>query len=148
MDTITFEEFKKIEVKMGKIISCEKVENADKLLRLKVDFGPAEQDSPVKQDSPEEKESSTEQDSPDMDDLTEKLGSEKREIRQIISGIAESFSPEELVGKTLPFVTNLEYRTFRGQESQGMLMATGGGSADSVVLLEPSGEVEPGASVV
>lgn len=110
MDSVSFEDFKKIEIKMGKVVSCEKVENADKLLRLQVDFGEFQ--------------------------------------RQIISGIAESFSPEEMVGKTLPFVINLEYRKFRGEESQGMLMATGGGSADSVVLLEPNGEVKPGAEVV
>lgn len=110
MDSVSFEDFKKIEIKMGKVVSCEKVENADKLLRLKVNFGDFE--------------------------------------RQIISGIAQSFEPEELVGKTLPFVINLEYRKFRGEESQGMLMATGGGSADTVVLLEPTGEVEPGADVV
>ena len=101
MDTIGFDDFKKIEVRMGKVISCEKVENADKLLKLQVDFGPVEKDS------------------------------DERMTRQIISGIAESFAPEDLVGKTLPFVVNLEYRKFKGEESQGMLMATGGGSADS-----------------
>ncbi len=120
---ITFEDFKKIEMRMGKVISCEKVENADKLLRLQVDFGPAEQ------------------------------GSEERMIRQIISGIAESYTPEELVGKTLPFVVNLEYRKFKGEESQGMLMATtsnvaGAGTEDVIVLLEPNKEIAPGAEVV
>lgn len=117
MDQITFDEFKKVDIRMGKITACEKVENADKLLRLQVDFGPAEQ------------------------------GSEERMTRQIISGIAESYSPEELVGKTLPFVVNLEYRKFKGEESQGMLVATGNG-ADSVVLLEPNKEIDPGSEVV
>ncbi len=116
MDTITFEDFKKIEIKMGKVISCEKVENADKLLKLQVDFGPAEQDSI------------------------------ERITRQIISGIAESYAPEELVGKTLPFVVNLEYRKFKGEESQGMLVAID--SDSKTILLEPSGEVKPGAQVV
>ena len=83
MDQITFEQFKQVEIRMGKVLSCEKVENADKLLRLQADFG--------------------------------------LETRQIISGIAENYSPEELVGKTLPFVVNLEYRKFKGEESQGML---------------------------
>jgi methionine--tRNA ligase beta chain len=106
---ITFDEFKKVEIRMGKITSCEKVENADKLLRLQVDFGEFQ--------------------------------------RQIVSGIAESYSPEELVGKTLPFVVNLEYRKFKGEESQGMLVATGTGS-DNVVLLEPNKEIAPGSEVV
>ena len=109
MDQINFDEFKKIKILMGKITACEKVENADTLLRLQVDFGDFQ--------------------------------------RQIVSGIAESYSPDELVGKTLPFVVNLEYRKFKGEESQGMLVATGTGS-DNVVLLEPNKEIEVGAEVV
>lgn len=109
MDSVTFEEFKKIEIRMGKVLSCEPVQNADKLLKLQVDFGDFK--------------------------------------RQIISGIAESYKPEELEGKILPFVVNLEYRKFKGEESQGMLVATGTGS-DDVVLLEPNKEIEPGSEVV
>ncbi len=108
-DTITFEEFKKIEVRIGKVTLCEKVEGADKLLRLEVDFG--------------------------------EFGK-----RQIASAIAEYYKPEELVGKLLPFIVNLEPRTFRGVESQGMLMATG--DENGVVLLLPSKDIAPGAEVV
>lgn len=108
MGSITFDQFKQVEIRMGKILSCEKVENADKLLKLQVDFGEFQ--------------------------------------RQIVSGIAEHFTPEDLVGKTLPFIVNLEYRKFKGEESQGMLMATG--TEDNVVLLEPSAEVPPGSEVV
>ena len=115
-DEITIEEFRKMEIRMGKVLSCEKVEGTDKLLKLQVDFGPAEQ------------------------------GSDERIMKQVISGIAESFTPEELVGRTFPFVVNLEYRKFRGEESQGMLMAIDVG--DKTVLLEPSGKVEPGTEVV
>ncbi len=116
MDSITFEDFKKSEIRMGKVVSCEKVENANKLLKLQVDFGDFQ--------------------------------------RQIISGIAESYAPSDLVGKALPFVVNLEYRKFKGQESQGMLVATtsnvagAGTGSDNVILLEPAGEVPPGAEVV
>ncbi len=109
MDSITFEEFKKVEIRMGKIISCEKVADADKLLKLQVDFGEFQ--------------------------------------RQIVSGIALSYTPEEMVGKTLPFIVNLEFRKFKGEESQGMLMATGTGS-ENIVLLEPNKDIEPGAEVV
>ena len=108
MDTITFEDFKRIEIKIGKILSCEKVENADKLLKLQVDFGEFQ--------------------------------------RQIVSGIAESFTPEELVGKKLPFIVNLEYRKFKGEESQGMLMAID--ADEKTVLLEPSEDVKEGTLVV
>lgn len=107
-DQITFEEFKKVEIRIGKITACEKVENADKLLKLQVDFGEFQ--------------------------------------RQIVSGIAESFTPEELVGKSLPFIVNLEYRKFKGEESQGMLMAID--AEEKTVLLEPSAEVAEGTEVV
>jgi methionyl-tRNA synthetase len=106
--SITIDEFKKVEIRIGKILAAEKVADADRLLKLQVDFGEFQ--------------------------------------RQIISGIAETFTPEELVGKSLPFVVNLEYRMLKGEESQGMLMATG--VDGKVILLEPSGEVPEGSEVV
>lgn len=108
-DQIDFDTFKKVEIRMGKITAAEKVPDADKLLKLQVDFGEFQ--------------------------------------RQIVSGIALSYSPEEIVGKTLPFIVNLEYRKFKGEESQGMLMATGSGQED-IILLEPNKEVSPGSEVV
>jgi len=108
MDAITLEDFKKVEIRVGEIMSVEKVENADKLLKLQVDFGEFK--------------------------------------RQIVSGIAESFTPEELVGKKLPFIVNLEYRKFKGEESQGMLMAID--ADEKTVLLEPSQDVAAGTEVV
>jgi methionine--tRNA ligase beta chain len=107
-DQITSEDFKKTEIRIGKILSAEKVANADKLLKLQVDFGEFQ--------------------------------------RQIISGIAENFTPEEVVGKSLPFIVNLQYRKFKGEESQGMLMATG--VDGKIILLEPSEEVPAGTEVV
>jgi methionyl-tRNA synthetase len=63
--------------------------------------------------------------------------------RQILSGIREYYAPEDLVGKHCPFVTNLEPRTLRGLESNGMILAvkTEDGGA---VLLHPDKEVPPG----
>lgn len=105
---ITKEDFEKIEIRIGKILSAQKVADADKLLKLQVDFGEFQ--------------------------------------RQIVSGIAESFSIEELVGKKLPFIVNLEYRKFKGEESQGMLMAID--ANDKTILLEPAGDVKEGTEVV
>ncbi len=105
---ITFEDFKKVEIRIGKVLKVEKIENADKLLKLQVDFGEFQ--------------------------------------RQIVSGIAESFIPEELVGKKLPFIVNLEYRKFKGEESQGMLMAID--ANDKTVLLEPAEDVKEGTEVI
>jgi methionine--tRNA ligase beta chain len=108
MDTITIDDFKKVEIRIGKIIAAEKLENADKLLKLQVDFGEFQ--------------------------------------RQILSGIAEFYAPEDLIGKNLPFVVNLEPRVMRGEESQGMLMAID--TEEKPVLLEPAAEVPEGSEVV
>ncbi len=108
MDIITIDDFKKVEIRIGKILAAEKLENADKLLKLQVDFGEFQ--------------------------------------RQILSGIAEFYAPEDLVGKKLPFIVNLEPRVMRGEESQGMLMAIE--AEEKPVLLEPASEVPEGSEVV
>jgi len=111
---ISIEEFSKIEVKVGTVRSAERVPETDKLLRLTVDFNEV---------SPE---------------------GEKRP-RQIISGIAAYVSePESLVGRQLAFVTNLEPRTIRGLESNGMLFAVG--SEETFAFLTSDREVPPGTS--
>ena len=75
-----------------------------------------------------------------MVDFTEENG-----LRQIISGIAVQVSePESLVGRQLAFVTNLEPRTIRGFESNGMLFAVG--AEGSFAFLVPDREVPPGTS--
>ena len=104
---VDFEDFKKLEIKIGKILSVERVEGADRLLKLEVDFGDVK--------------------------------------RQIVSGIAEFYKPEDLVGKECPFIVNLEPRIFMGVESQGMLLATG--VAGSAVLLHPDKEVPVGSVI-
>ncbi len=83
---ISIDDFSNIEIKIGKILTAEKVPDTDKLLKLSVDMG-------------------------------------EEQPRQIISGIALFFSdPQALVGITCAFVTNLEHRTIRGLESQGMIL--------------------------
>ncbi len=105
---ITFEQFKQIEIRIGKVIKVERVDNADKLLKLQVDFGDFK--------------------------------------RQIVSAIAEWYSPSDLEGKKLPFIVNLEPRKFRGEESQGMLVAMD--TEEKPVLLVPNEEVPLGTLVV
>ena len=85
-ESINFNEFEKIDLRIGTILEAKKVEKADKLLQFKVDTGV--------------------------------------DIRTIVSGIAESFSPEELVGKQVTVLLNLAPRKIRGIESQGMLLLT------------------------
>lgn len=67
------------------------------------------------------------------------------EKRQIISGIAEFYKPESLVGKQFPFVVNLEPRIIRGIESQGMILAVS--SNEKIVLLKPNKKVPAGSFV-
>jgi methionyl-tRNA synthetase len=106
---ITIDEFSKIEVKVGTVLSAERVPETDKLLRLVVDF--AEESGP----------------------------------RQIVSGITKYVNePEDLVGRQLAFVTNLEPRTIKGLESNGMLFAVG--SDDTFAFLSPDRPVPPGTS--
>jgi methionine--tRNA ligase beta chain len=104
---ITFEDFKKLDIRIGRILLAEKVEGADKLIRLEID-----------------------------------LGTEKR---QVVAGIAEFYQAEQLIGKEIPVLINLEPRTIRGTESHGMILAAD--DEGKAVLLHPEKEVPPGSVV-
>lgn len=66
--------------------------------------------------------------------------------RQLVAGIAESYTPESVVGKTIPILANLEPRTIRGIESQGMILSPSNAN-DRPVLLLPERDVPLGAKV-
>jgi len=85
-DTITFDDFTKLDMRVGTIIEAEKMPKAKKLLVLKVDTG--------------------------------------LDVRTIVSGIAESFKPEDIVGKKVTVLVNLAPRALRGVESEGMILMT------------------------
>ncbi|WP_339893970.1 methionine--tRNA ligase [uncultured Algibacter sp.] len=85
-DTITFEDFTKLDVRVGTILEAEKMPKTKKLLKLKIDTG--------------------------------------IDTRTIVSGIAESFNAEEVVGKRVTVLVNLAPRALRGVESQGMILMT------------------------
>ena len=85
-DTCTFEDFTKLDMRVGTIIAAEKMPKAKKLLVLKVDTG--------------------------------------LDVRTIVSGIAESFTPQEIIGKRVTVLVNLAPRALRGVESQGMILMT------------------------
>ncbi|MDZ7726506.1 MAG: methionine--tRNA ligase subunit beta [Candidatus Campbellbacteria bacterium] len=106
-ENITFDDFEKLDIRIGEIKSAERVEGTDKLINCEVDFG--------------------------------------EEKRQIVSGLAEYLEPEEIVGKKLPYVLNLEPRVIRGVESQGMLLAIAG---ENFSLLEPSNDGVPAGSKI
>lgn len=104
---IEFGDFTKVQLKAGRVLAAEKVEKADKLLKLSVDLG---------EGAP----------------------------RTIVSGIAEAFVPEQLVGRNVVVVVNLKPRALKGIESRGMILAAGSGK--SLSLINP-GDVAPGSDV-
>jgi methionine--tRNA ligase beta chain len=66
------------------------------------------------------------------------------EVRQLVAGIADAYAPDELIGKSIIVVANLEPKKLRGIESQGMLLAADG---EKPILLVPDRDVEPGTPV-
>ena len=117
---ISFEDFKKVDMAVGQILSAEKVPETDKLLKLSVDFG-----SIFTEDA-------------------EGLKEEKKDIRQIVSGISLYFPDcSVLVGKKCMFVTNLEPRMIKGLESQGMILAVSTEDG-KFSLLEPNSDIPAG----
>lgn len=130
---ISYEDFQKVEIRVGEILSAEKIPETDKLLKLSVDFGTKFQ--PDKGFVPDL--TGTEERHPVLDTTA-------RHIRQIISGIALYFTdPALLVGKRCMFVTNLEPRIIKGFESNGMLFAVSTEDG-KFSLLEPSVDIPPG----
>ena len=118
---ITYEDFTKVEIKAGKILSAEKIPDTDKLLKLMVDFG-------------------------ETVEIVDGLGNKSNisKPRQIVSGISMYFPDIAiLIGKVCMFVTNLEPRTLRGIESNGMLFALST-SDGAFSLLEPNSSIPPG----
>ena len=106
-EEITIDDFSKIQLKVGKVIKCEKHPNADKLLVSQIDVG---------EETP----------------------------RQIVSGIADVYSPEEFVGKKVIVVTNLKPAKLRGVESQGMVLA---GGDKKVLGVVDAGELPVGTTI-
>jgi methionyl-tRNA synthetase len=154
---ISYDDFAKVEIRAGKIIHAEKIADADKLLKLMVDFGefeaPASTElAPMAGDASAASDkkvasAAADDDGPNVCPLPP-LPTPK--YRQIVSGIAAYFpDPAVLAGKTCMFVTNLEPRTIRGYESNGMLFAVST-LEGAFSLLEPSpidptkGKIPPG----
>ena len=113
-DTITYDDFAKLDIRIGEIISAEMVPDTDKLIKCRIDFG-------------------------------EEVGE-----RTIVSGIREWVTPEELVGKKLPYLINLEPRKLRGVLSEGMLLAGSCARADGgsdLFLLKAEDNTPPGTVI-
>ena len=107
-ENVVFDDFTKLDIRVGKVLECTKVPKADKLLQFRIDDG---------------------------------LGG-----RTILSGIAQHYKPEDLVGKNVCFIANLAPRTIKGIESQGMILSAERPDG-SLVVIQSLPEVEPGSEV-
>lgn len=129
---ITFDEFKKAEIKIGTILTAEKVPDSDKLIRFSIDLGPK----------------AVVHETQVVLDATEPVVvvEPEQDIRQILSGIAEYYpDPAVLIGRQVPVLANLPTRTIRGFESQGMVLyAVGDGFLTTV---EPEHNIPSGTPV-
>lgn len=104
---ITIEDFEKIDLRVCKVLTAEKIKKADKLLKLTVSLG--------------------------------------NEERTVVSGIAQHYTPEELIGKQLVIVANLKPAKLRGVESRGMILAASCG--DTLQVIEAPCDILPGGTV-
>jgi len=105
---ISFNEFKKMEMKVGEVVKVADHPNADKLIVMQV-----------------------------------KIGDEER---QVVAGLKQWYQAEDLQGKKIVVVTNLEPAVLRGEKSEGMLLAAQDG--DNVVILVPEKDVASGSPVL
>ena len=107
-ENIVFEDFTKLDIRVGTVLDCHKVPKADKLLQFKIDDG---------------------------------LGG-----RTIVSGIAQYYKPEDLIGKQVCFIANLAPRTLKGIVSEGMILSAE--DADGkLIVVKPSVQVNRGSEV-
>ncbi len=107
-EIIDFDDFTKLDIRVGTVLDCQKVPKADKLLQFKIDDG---------------------------------LGG-----RTIVSGIAQHYAPEDLIGKQVCFIANLAPRKLKGIDSEGMIL-----SAENIngklVVISPNQKVKPGSEI-
>jgi len=109
-DKISYEYFKKLDLRVGKILEAVKVVDSDKLYRLKVDIG-------------------------------------EKESIQIVTGLVDYYKEDELIGKKIVVVVNLEPAKFRGEMSNGMLLCAVDETEGKCVLLCPEKDIKPGCLV-
>ena len=107
-ETIAFDDFAKMDIRIGEIISAEKMEKSKKLLKLQVNDGFV--------------------------------------TRTILSGIAEHFSPEDLLGKQVTFLANLAPRKMMGIDSEGMILLAEDADG-SLALVQPDKKIWNGGTV-
>ena len=107
-ENIEFDDFMKLDIRVGTVLECTKVPKADKLLQFRIDDG--------------------------------------LEKRTIVSGIAQHYKPEDLVGKQVGFIANLAPRKLKGIVSEGMILSAENFDG-KLAVITPEKEVKPGSEV-
>ncbi|MDD3927216.1 MAG: methionine--tRNA ligase subunit beta, partial [bacterium] len=107
-ETIKYEDFARVDLRVARVVAAEKVEKADKLLKLEIDLG-------------------------------------EESTRTIVAGVAAYYTPEEMIGRQIVVVANLEPAVIRGVASNGMLLAAS--DQEKVALLAPDLMMTPGTQV-
>jgi methionyl-tRNA synthetase len=105
---IVFDDFSKVDIRVGKVVAAEKMEKSNKLLKLTIEAGV--------------------------------------DKRTILSGIAQHYSAEQMVGKQVTFIANLAPRKMMGVESQGMILSAEDADGKLKLIL-PDDNVTPGSTV-
>ena len=111
---ITFDDFKKVELRAARVKTAERVTGSEKLIRLELELGAGDQEGSA--------------------------------LRQIVAGIGLKYAPDDLIGKTIVIVANLEPRKLMGLESNGMLLAASN-DGQGPVLLTTMGDIDPGSEI-
>ncbi len=107
-DSISFPDFVKLDIRIGKIKTAENVEGSERLIKMKIDLG-------------------------------KEVGT-----RQIIAGVALHYQVDQLVGKKVAVLVNLESKKMMGMESSGMILAAGD---EQIAFLMPDKDVPAGSIV-
>ncbi len=107
-ENISFEDFEKLDIRVGKVVVCEPVPKSSKLLRFELEVG--------------------------------------SERRQILSGIAKYYKPEDLIGKNVLFIANFPPRKMMGLESNGMILSAE--FEDSLVVTSTLSDIQSGSQIV
>lgn len=108
-DQIAIEDFAKVALRVGKVLTCEPVPKSKKLLRMEVDMG--------------------------------------SEVRQILAGLSQYWTPEEMIGRKVVIVANLKPAKLMGLESHGMILATDPGEGGRPTPLAVPEDTPVGAVV-
>jgi len=110
MEKISYDDFTKLDLRVGEIVSASDVPKADRLIRMEVNIG---------EETP----------------------------RVLIAGMKQYYDPEELVGRKIVVLVNLEPRKIRGELSNGMLLAASTPTFETVKLIVPDGDLPPGSKI-